>query len=197
MEVAAPRTAFVRGRVVIRGTARKARRKLVRVEQRRAGGAWGLVARVRADRKGAFRVVWRPRRAGGYELRGRVGPTADSAATGGTAVPLDLGAGGSGGTSYVTVYEPAIATWYGPGFFGRTTACGIELTEATLGVAHRTLPCGTEVQFAFRRRTIVVPVIDRGPFANNADWDLTQAAAQALGMTGTRRIGAMPLDPSR
>jgi rare lipoprotein A (peptidoglycan hydrolase) len=40
-------------------------------------------------------------------------------------------------------------------------------------------------------------VIDRGLFANGADWDLTQAAAQQLGMTGTSRIGAMPLGPDR
>jgi rare lipoprotein A (peptidoglycan hydrolase) len=44
---------------------------------------------------------------------------------------------------------------------------------------------------------VVVPVIDRGPFANGADWDLTQATAQQLGITGTVRIGAMPLSPER
>jgi rare lipoprotein A len=65
-----------------------------------------------------------------------------------------------------------------------------------IGVAHRTLPCGTQVQIAYRGRTIVVPVIDRGPFANGADWDLTQAAAEELGMAGTSHIGAMPLAPA-
>jgi hypothetical protein len=192
MAVDAPRSALVGDRVRITGASRRARRRVVRIEQRPANGVWTEVARVRADRKGRFRAVWRPRRAGAYELRARVG-NASSGGTGGTAVPLDVGAGS--GASTLTVYEPAVATWYGPGFFGRTTACGIELTEATQGVAHRELPCGTQVQIFFRGRSIVVSVIDRGPYANGADWDLTQASAQALGMTATSRIGAMPLSP--
>jgi rare lipoprotein A (peptidoglycan hydrolase) len=195
--VTAPRTAFVRQRLRITGTARKARRKVVRIEQRRSGGAWALVARVRADRKGRFRAVWRPRRAGSYGLRARVAAASRTRSNGGTSVPLNVGANASGAAVYLTVYEPAIATWYGPGFWGRTTACGDVLTQETVGVAHRTLPCGTEVQIAYKRRTIVVPVIDRGPYANNADWDLTQAAAGELGMSGTSRIGAMPLSPPR
>jgi hypothetical protein len=147
---------------------------------------------VRADRKGAFTAVWRPRRAGRYELRARVG-RATTTGTGGTSVPVEIGAEGSGSSSYLMVYAPAIATWYGPGFFGNTTACGVVLAEDTVGVAHRELPCGTQVQIAYRDRVVVVPVIDRGPFANGADWDLTQAAAAQLGMTETNRIGAMVL----
>jgi hypothetical protein len=161
------------------------------------GGPWTTLARARADRKGAFTAVWRPRRTGQWELRARVGRAGRDAGTGGTAVPIETDAEGAGSPSVLTVYESAIATWYGPGFFGRQTACGIELTEATVGVAHRELPCGTRVQIAYRDRVIVVPVIDRGPFANDADWDLTQAAAQQLGMAGTTRIGAMPLGPDR
>ena len=196
MAVSTPRSAYVRDRVRISGRSTQARRRVVLIEARPAGGAWSGAARVRADRKGRFAAVWRPRRAGSYELRARTGATS-SAGTGGTAVPLEVGPGGSGSSSFLTVYQPAIATWYGPGFFGRQTACGIELTEATAGVAHRTLPCGTQVQIAYANRTIVVPVIDRGPFANGADWDLTQAAARQLGMDGTSRIGAMPLAPDR
>ncbi len=43
--------------------------------------------------------------------------------------------------------------------------------------------------------TIVVPVIDRGPFSGEAKWDLTAAAAQMLGFTATDRIGAIRLSP--
>ena len=139
MAVSAPRSAYVRDRVRISGRSLKARRRVVLIEARPAGGTWSAAARVRADRKGRFAAVWRPRRAGSYELRARTGATS-SAGTGGTAVPLEVGPGGSGSSSYLTVYEPAIATWYGPGFFGSKTACGIELTEATVGVAHRDLP---------------------------------------------------------
>ena len=197
MAVSAPRSAYVRDRVRVSGQSRRARKRVVLIESRRAGGAWTAVSRVRADRKGRFTAVWRPRRAGGYELRARVGAASSAGSTGGTSVPVEVGPGGSGSSSHLTVYEPAIATWYGPGFFGKQTACGIELTETTVGVAHRELPCGTQVQIAYQDRTITVPVIDRGPFANDADWDLTQAAAQRLGMTGTSRIGAIPLAPDR
>src|SRR3712207_8762999 len=45
----------------------------------------------------------------------------------------------------VTVYRSVTSTWYGPGFYGNRTACGQRLTTTILGVAHRTLPCGTKV----------------------------------------------------
>ena len=38
-------------------------------------------------------------------------------------------------------------SWYGPGFFGSGTACGQTYTKTLMGVAHRTLPCGTLVTF--------------------------------------------------
>jgi rare lipoprotein A len=97
-----------------------------------------------------------------------------------------------------TVYRQSLATIYGPGFYGRRTACGQRLTRATIGVASRTLTCGTKVALYFQGRTMIVPVIDRGPYANDADWDLTTATARALEMTGTESLGAvsLPLQPS-
>ena len=91
----------------------------------------------------------------------------------------------------LTVYRGAVATWYGPGFYGNTTACGIELTPELVGVAHRSLPCGTNVAVRYGSRTLVLPVVDRGPFGSEARWDLTEAAAQQLGFTHTDRIGAV------
>jgi rare lipoprotein A (peptidoglycan hydrolase) len=82
----------------------------------------------------------------------------------------------------------AIATWYGPGFFGRRTACGQVLRRATVGIAHRRLPCGTQVTVYYRGRIATVSVIDRGPYAHRADWDLTQATARHLGIRRTSRI---------
>jgi rare lipoprotein A (peptidoglycan hydrolase) len=82
-----------------------------------------------------------------------------------------------------------IATWFGPGFYGQQTACGQTLTPAVVGVAHRTLPCGTLVAVTYRGRTAIVPVLDRGPYSRiGANWDLTAGAAQALAITGTVRI---------
>jgi rare lipoprotein A len=82
----------------------------------------------------------------------------------------------------------ALATWFGPGFYGQRTACGQTLTPVVMGLAHRTLPCGTMVVVAYRGHRLTLPVIDRGPYANGAEWDLTLGAARALGMTDTARI---------
>lgn len=80
-------------------------------------------------------------------------------------------------------------SWYGPGFYGKRTACGFAMTETLKGVAHRTLPCGTRVTFRnpANGRTITVPVVDRGPYVSGREWDLTAGTCKALGhcYTGT------------
>jgi len=75
----------------------------------------------------------------------------------------------------------ALASWYGPGFFGKSTACGQSYTPETEGVAHRTLPCGTLLTLAHDGRAVTVPVIDRGPFVAGRILDLTSATRNALG----------------
>jgi rare lipoprotein A (peptidoglycan hydrolase) len=82
----------------------------------------------------------------------------------------------------------AVATWYGRGFYGKRTACGIRLRRSTIGVAHRRLPCGTRVIFYYHGIFRSVPVIDRGPYARGASWDLTAAAARDLGLRRTARL---------
>ena len=95
----------------------------------------------------------------------------------------------------MTVYRQALATWYGPGFYGRRTACGAKMTHTLLGVAHRTLACGTMVAVSYKGRRVTVPVVDRGPFARGVSYDLTFATAQALGFAVTDRVGALPVAP--
>jgi rare lipoprotein A len=90
-------------------------------------------------------------------------------------------------------YKPVKATWYGPGLYGNRMACGSKLTHHTLGVAHKRLPCGTKVALRYQGHTIVVPVIDRGPYSRGVDYDLTYATAQKLGMRQTSRLAAAPL----
>ena len=74
-------------------------------------------------------------------------------------------------------------SWYGPGFYGKRTACGQAMTESLRGVAHRTLPCGTRVTFRnpANGRTITVPVVDRGPYVSGRDWDMSAGLCAALG----------------
>ncbi len=81
-----------------------------------------------------------------------------------------------------------IATWFGPGFYGQKTACGQMMSPMIVGVASRTLPCGTLVLVNYRGHRLTVPVIDRGPYAHGAMWDLTWGAASALSITETVRI---------
>src|SRR5215218_6228942 len=140
---------------------------------------WTVLARTRVLPGGTFLARWRARRTGQFRLRAVVRREASSASVT-PELPL-------------AVFRPAVATWYGPGFYGNTTACGIELTPELVGVPHRSLPCGTNVLVRYGSRTAVVPVVDRGPYANEASWDLTEAAARQLGLLQTDRIGAMPL----
>ncbi len=81
------------------------------------------------------------------------------------------------------------ASWYGgTTMWGRSTACGQVLRPSTIGVANKTLPCGTPVKFVWHGHSIVAPVIDRGPYIRGRAWDLTAAAAEALEFEGIGRI---------
>jgi rare lipoprotein A (peptidoglycan hydrolase) len=83
-----------------------------------------------------------------------------------------------------------MATWYGPGLYGNELACGGKLTPNTFGVAHKTLPCGTEVAIAHGGRIVIAPVVDRGPFVKGVEYDLTKHAAEAVRMSTTSQIRA-------
>ena len=75
--------------------------------------------------------------------------------------------------------DPEIS-WYGPGLIGNGTACGQTLTRSLVGVAHRSLPCGTKITFRYQGKTLTVPVVDRGPFVGGRIFDLTYAACKKL-----------------
>lgn len=81
-------------------------------------------------------------------------------------------------------------SWYGPGFYGNRTACGLAYTKTILGVAHKSLPCGTLVTFRNpdNGRTETVPVIDRGPYAAGRQWDLSGGLCVALDHCYTGKI---------
>jgi hypothetical protein len=73
--------------------------------------------------------------------------------------------------------------------YGLGLACGGLLARDQLGVAHKTAPCGTIVDFTYAGRTLRLPVIDRGPYIPGREWDLTGAAAQVLHFPGLGLIG--------
>lgn len=82
------------------------------------------------------------------------------------------------------------ASWYGPGFYGNQTACGRTLKRSTVGLAHKTLPCGTKVLVGYRGRYLLTRVIDRGPYIAGRTWDLTNGAREALRYSGIDRVRA-------
>jgi rare lipoprotein A (peptidoglycan hydrolase) len=111
------------------------------------------------------------------------------AATGGaSSLVFGGGAAASGQDISFSPMKTAGATWYGPGLYGNRTACGQVLRPGTIGVAHRKLPCGTTVKFAYGGRYLVTQVIDRGPFTQGHAWDLTNGAREALGFDGSNQV---------
>jgi rare lipoprotein A len=143
--------------------------------------AWVVLATATVAPDGGYLARWRTDATGRHRVRAvlqRAAPAAAATASAEIAI---------------TVHREATATWYGPGFYGRRTACGQRMTRSLLGVAHRRLPCGTPVALLYRGRTITVPVVDRGPFRRGTRWDLTAATAGALGFEHTDRIGAVRL----
>jgi rare lipoprotein A (peptidoglycan hydrolase) len=84
----------------------------------------------------------------------------------------------------LNVYRHAHASWYGPGLYGNPTGCGGTLHPGRLGVAHKTLRCGTKVTLKHRGRRVRVRVIDRGPYVGGREYDLTEATAQRLRFRG-------------
>ncbi|WP_242442869.1 septal ring lytic transglycosylase RlpA family protein [Magnetospirillum sp. 15-1] len=85
-----------------------------------------------------------------------------------------------------------IASWYGPGFKGNRTASGEKFDPKALTAAHPTLPFGTllEVSRPDRKKSVIVVVTDRGPYAAGRSIDLSRAAARRLHMS---YLGAVPV----
>ena len=130
--------------------------------------------RTRTSGNGSFSRTWKPGGTGTYRVRVK---------TKGNRI-----AKGSGhGAGKVQVFRPAAASWYGPGFYGNRTACGQTLTTSTLGVAHKTMPCGTRLTLRYNGREVTVPVIDRGPYSGNREFDLTSATRNRLGFRARAR----------
>ena len=88
--------------------------------------------------------------------------------------------------------ETGIASWYGPGFHGRSTANGESYDQNALTAAHRTLPMPSVVRVTNLEngRSIVLTVNDRGPFARGRIIDVSRRGAQLLGFerNGTAKV---------
>ncbi len=178
--VASPQALLGHGATLTGTAPRRARGRVVRVQRYdEATRSWRPEARTVVGRRGRFAVRWSPQVLGQQRIRATLQRRRSATVT--NASP----------EVSVRVFKPGMATWYGPGLYGNTTACGQVMTKDLVGVAHKSLPCGTLVEVVHRGTSIVVPVVDRGPYAKGMTWDLTAAAAKQLGFTETARIGAL------
>ena len=170
------------GRVPVTGillTGQGGRRVLLQVNK---GHGWHTVARATTGARGRFHASFRPHGLGRYRMRVRlVGPVAASSAPAANKAAVYT-------RGKVTVYRQAAASWYGPGFIGGRTACGGTLGAGTLGVANKTLPCGTHVTFHYHRHTVTARVVDRGPYVAGREWDLTPAVKARLHFPSTGTV---------
>jgi rare lipoprotein A len=159
-----------------------AKRLHVRAGQRVAvigAAAPGQAAQLQIRRAGRWRTIAgdRASAAGRYALRGRIHRAMTA--------PVRLTVGGDvRRLGRVNVYRRAAASWYGPGLYGNRLGCGGTLTAGRMGVAHKTLPCGSKLALRHRGRTVRVRVIDRGPYAGGREYDLTEATARKLRFRG-------------
>ena len=77
-----------------------------------------------------------------------------------------------------------VASWYGPGFHGRTTANGERFNQNELTAAHKTIPFNSIVEVTYQGRTVRVRINDAGPYHGNRIIDLSKEAAAQLGLLG-------------
>ena len=82
--------------------------------------------------------------------------------------------------------EEGVASWYGIPYHGRKAADGETYDMETLVAAHREMPFNTwlKVTNLANNKTVVVRIIDRGPFVDNRIIDLSKAAARQIELLG-------------
>lgn len=164
--VRAGRSARVAGRV------RPAVAGRLVVLQRLRGHRWVTIDRARTTVRGRYVLRYRTRESLSAPLRVRV-----ARAPGATRRTRRIGR--------LEAFRPALASWYGE---GQALACGGHLTPGMMGVAHKSLPCGTRVTIRYRGRQVRVPVVDRGPYAGGREFDLGPGVRAALRFDGVGTI---------
>jgi hypothetical protein len=152
-------------RLVVQGRVRPGGSHRVKVV---FGGGGGETVGTATNRNGAFALRWSPSGIGSYRIRA-------------FAVHSRRTKGSASAPRRLTAFHQAEASYYGPGLYGGALACGGTLEPGTLGVANKTLPCGSKVKLRYRGRTVTVPVVDRGPYVAGRDFDLTTATKTKLG----------------
>lgn len=136
-------------------------------------GRWSLLAQSRTSATGHFSATVRAQGLGTSALRVRFGGDR-------------LNTGSEAGAGTLQVFRVSQASWYQ--LTGNQLGCGGRMYEGQLGVANKTLPCGTQVTLRYGGRSIRVPVIDRGPYVAGRTWDLSGETRRRLHFPGTGSV---------
>lgn len=158
--------------LAVRGKVRPSGRHRVKLVFR---GPDSAVRGVTTKANGTFALRWVPGRIGSYAVRAY-------------GVHDRLVGASTSPARKLTTYHLAGASYYGPGLYGNGVACGGTLLPGTMGVANKTLPCGTMVKLRYHGHSVTVPVIDRGPYVAGRDYDLTEAVKRKLGFPGVGTV---------
>jgi rare lipoprotein A len=143
--------------------------------ERRGARGWKTIDKARTSRTGRFQLVFKTRQVDTAQVRVRF--SGDKVVR-----------GKSRRIGRLNVFRPALASWYGPGLYGGHLACGGRLNAGTIGVAHKSLPCGTKLVLRKGSRIVRATVIDRGPYVGAREFDLTAATKARLGFGSTGTI---------
>ena len=138
--------------------------------QKRHGSRWTTIARAVTGGGGAFRVSYRPPRPQSASLRVVAGGHREA-------------------IGRLNAYRRATVSWYGPGLYGNKLGCGGRLTPSTIGVANKSLPCGTRITLRKGSHIVRARVVDRGPYVGGREFDLTSATRRRLHFSGVGSIG--------
>lgn len=138
--------------------------------QKRRGARWTTVGRATTRPGGAFRVSYRPPRPQSATVRIVAGGHVER-------------------IGRLNAYRRATVSWYGPGLYGNKLSCGGRLTPSTIGVANKSLPCGTRLTLRKGHHIVRARVVDRGPYVGGREFDLTSATRQRLHFSGVGSIG--------
>ncbi|MEV4422790.1 septal ring lytic transglycosylase RlpA family protein [Patulibacter sp. NPDC049589] len=139
------------------------------------GSKWRAVDRDAVGRDGRFRVSTKIAAMGDRSARLRI-------------VSNSHGKGDIERVDRIHGFRSTYASYYGPGLYGSALACGGHLSPGTIGVAHKTLPCGTKLTFRLGSRQVSARVVDRGPYIAGREFDLTAATKARLGFGSTGTV---------
>jgi hypothetical protein len=95
---------------------------------------------------------------------------------------------GPAGPAPVVRWESAVVGIAPASAYATETSCGSQLDSGSIGIAHPVLPCGVDLVVAYKGKQVRAEVVDRARVGGGRDFELTEALADRLGLTGRATI---------